>query len=89
MAWELWQHRNNIEHNQENAPRAQEMTLAKREVKPLYQGYKGTVPNEDMYLYRNTLEDLPKKSLPYKQEWIKHIKRIGKLQISGGGQPLQ
>jgi len=56
MAWELWQHHNNIEHNQENAPRAQEMTLAKREVKPLYQGYEGTVPNEDMYISRNTLE---------------------------------
>jgi hypothetical protein len=58
MAWELWQHRNKVKHNQETETWSQEMTVTDRAVRRLYRRYEGTIPDEDMYLYRNTLEDL-------------------------------
>jgi hypothetical protein len=52
-----------VKHNLENEPSSQEISICDRDVKRLYRRYEGTEPQEDMYLYRLTLEDLLKKSL--------------------------
>jgi len=78
MAWKLWHHCNKIRHSQENEPHSQEMRRCDRGCwEVVHRRYEGTVPHGDMYLYCLTLEDLLKKSLIYKLEWIWHITKVG------------
>jgi hypothetical protein len=70
IAWELWAHRNDILHQQENAVRDEEENPLNRKVRHLYfKAYSVLKNTLDGCLLKVQLLDLEKKSVIYRREW--------------------
>jgi len=72
IAWELWTHRNEILHQQENDIRDEEEDALNRKVRQLYfKAYSVLKNTTDGYLLKAHPSDWEKKSAIYHREWVK------------------
>jgi hypothetical protein len=70
VAWDLWEHRNDILHHQENEVRQTEGPLINRELTSLYHLLiSRTLQQRDRYLISLPLHNLLDKPLPYRTQW--------------------
>lgn len=75
MAWDLWEHRNNILHTQTNAISKEKLQTANRKLSKLFCKYQAVLSSTiDKYLFEVPLQQLLQKDLHYKEEWIKNLK---------------
>ena len=74
VAWDLWEHRNNILHTQTNAISKEKLQTANRKLSKLFCKYQAVLSSTiDKYLFEVPLQQLLQKDLHYKEEWIKNL----------------
>jgi hypothetical protein len=70
VAWDLWDHRNQVLHRQNSSSTMQEVEAMNAKISSLYSSLVGLLPPEDAYLFNTPLDLLLKKTIASKKEWI-------------------
>jgi len=79
IAWDLWEHRNDTLHRQENIVSSQQDLRLRLNITRLYGRISQfQLSNCDQYLIQNSLADLFKKSRTYKEGWLRSAKTVVK-----------
>ena len=75
IVWELWEHRNEVLHCQENVIKEDELDKRIRQIRHLFfKAYSALKNTRDGYLLAVPLASLEKKSSTYMTEWITKTK---------------
>jgi hypothetical protein len=75
IAWDLWQHRNNVLHEQENDVVQKESEQLNRRIRTLFfRSLSILRRTPDGYLLKTPLSALLDKPLIYRQEWEREVK---------------
>jgi hypothetical protein len=79
IAWDLWEHRNDTLHGQENIVSSQQDLCLRLNITRSYGRISQfQLSNCDQYLTQNSLIDLLKKSRTYKEGWLRSAKTVVK-----------
>jgi hypothetical protein len=71
IAWDLWQHRNEILHHKENHIAQETLRMLRHEVTRLFNELSSShLLQRDRYLLRLSLGSLQKKDKEYKEAWV-------------------
>jgi hypothetical protein len=73
VAWDQWEHRNGILHNQDNLVRKEEERLLDLRVTTAYQDYQNILPITDHHFFTLSLQDLLKRKFRFKLTWLNQI----------------
>jgi hypothetical protein len=72
IAWDLWEHRNGVLHDQPNATMTANEHIVNQRIRLTYGNHRQiSLPKEDRHLLSLSLKQLLSKSLTYKSEWIR------------------
>jgi hypothetical protein len=74
VAWDLWEYRNGILHEQQNAVSDNVILELDRTLQTLYQNSRSILlAGIDRHLFRLSLPQLLQKDVPYKQTWVHQV----------------